>query len=75
MDTDPPHVWRTLSSLQYRLAAAGWETEKGKKKGRDVKANFDMYPGERSHDLRTLGVKVVFTPFAGEDLGMVLECA
>ena len=36
------------------LAAVGWEMERGKKKGREVKANFDMYPSERFHDLRTL---------------------
>lgn len=30
----PSRVWQTLSSLQYRLAAVGWEMERGKKKGR-----------------------------------------
>lgn len=54
MDADPPRVWQTLSSLQYRLAAVGWEMERGKKKGREVKETFDMYPSERFHDLRTL---------------------
>lgn len=43
MDTDPPWVWQTLSSLQYQLAAVVWKAEK-RKKGREVKENFDIYP-------------------------------